>query len=337
MGVKALMKKILPAPVIEVLKKGKRAVDSRYLALAGAKRFQKWSAYADRGDVPRMEPLLTFFTHQLEKGFTYDTYQYGRSRGVLKSMSDLMARIRRVDPHYQTNVTYREAVAALGEYRRRHLAANKDISFMSQMFSAELNKEIEASSQHDYPSTELLLAGKEDNARVGFVELVERRHAVRTYADKPVVRADLEKVVEISLRTPSVCNRQSVRVRIIDDAQTIGAALKIQGGFGGYAMPPALMLITSDLRAFMGPQEHNEPFVDGGLFSMSLLYALEAERLAACPLNAMFGAKADVAMRKLLHIPDNEVFVMFIAIGHFRETSRICLSRRLPLEHVLLQ
>lgn len=142
---------------------------------------------------------------------------------------------------------------------------------------------------------------------MGFEELCERRHAVRSYADEPVSREALKKVVEISLRTPSVCNRQSVRVRILDDARIIGEALKIQGGFGGYAMPPALMVVTSDLRAFMGAQERNEAFVDGGLFSMSLLYALESERLTACPLNAMFGAKTGAAMRALLHIPDNAV------------------------------
>ena len=61
-------------------------------------------------------------------------------------------------------------------------------------------------------------------------------------------------------------------------------ALKIQGGFLGYAMPPVLLLVTSDIRAFMNNGERNEPFVDGGLFSMSLLYALEAYGLAACPL-----------------------------------------------------
>lgn len=35
-------------------------------------------------DAARLEPLLAFFTHQLEKGFVYDTYQYGRSRGAIE-------------------------------------------------------------------------------------------------------------------------------------------------------------------------------------------------------------------------------------------------------------
>lgn len=83
-------------------------------------------------------------------------------------------------------------------------------------------------------------------------------------------------------------------------------------------MPPVLLLVTSDIRAFMNNGERNEPFVDGGLFSMSLLYALEAYGLAACPLNAMFNLSQDRQTRELLDIPDYEFPVMYIAVGNFR-------------------
>lgn len=97
----------------------------------------------------------------------------------------------------------------------------------------------------------------------------------------------------------------------IVDPEKIATALKIQGGFNGYGMPPVLLLITSDIRAFMNNGERNEPFVDGGLFSMSLLYALEAYGLAACPLNAMFSLSQDRQTRALLHIPDYELPVIY--------------------------
>lgn len=103
----------------------------------------------------------------------------------------------------------------------------------------------------------------------------------------------------------------------IADPEKIATALKIQGGFNGYGMPPVLLLITSDIRAFMNNGERNEPFVDGGLFSMSLLYALEAYGLAACPLNAMFSLSQDRKTRALLHIPNYELPVMYIAVGNF--------------------
>lgn len=42
------------------------------------------------------------------------------------------------------------------------------------------------------------------------------------------------------------------------------------------------MLVTADLQAFMGSNERNEGYVDSGLFSMSLLYAMKSCGLAAC-------------------------------------------------------
>lgn len=59
----------------------------------------------------------------------------------------------------------------------------------------------------------------------------------------------------------------------------------------------------------MTPQEHNEGFVDGGLFGMSLLLALEKQVLAACPLNTMFRLKAEKVTRRLLGIPEYESFL----------------------------
>lgn len=65
----------------------------------------------------------------------------------------------------------------------------------------------------------------------------------------------------------SVCNRQPVRVYAITNKSIIEKALKLQGGFNGYKVPPALFLITADNEAFLSISEHNEGFVDGGPFS----------------------------------------------------------------------
>lgn len=61
----------------------------------------------------------------------------------------------------------------------------------------------------------------------------------------------------MSMRTPSVCNRQPTRVHVILDKEVIAEALHIQGGVNGYPAPPALLMITSDLRAFMTSYERN--------------------------------------------------------------------------------
>ena len=69
---------------------------------------------------------------------------------------------------------------------------------------------------------------------------------------------------------------------------------------------------------------------------MSLLYSLETCGIAACPLNTMFSEEADEQTRSMLAVPDNEVFIMYIAVGHFRETSKICRSQRFGIDRVLM-
>ena len=106
------------------------------------------------------------------------------------------------------------------------MAANQDIAFVTELFDETTKLDIVAASKKEYPSIQLSLSSKVDNATVPFKELVERRHAVRAYSKKPVARVELEKAIEMSLRTPSVCNRQPARVRIFTDQQLISKAFK---------------------------------------------------------------------------------------------------------------
>lgn len=336
MSLKATVKQLLPNSWILKRQRMKAAIQLRKDVRTDRRRFAK--AYAAPACVSQtqMESLLIFFVHQIEKGFSFDEYQFGRGKGALHNIADLSARLKMVDTNWRDNPVYKDAVLALGEYLRRHLAAEHDVTFITSLFDAEMLDDIEHASKRDYPSIELSKTDKLDNADVPFRELIERRHAIRSYSEQPVTREELEEAITMSLRTPSVCNRQPARVRIFTDAKQISEALKIQGGFGGYDAPPALMLITADLQAFMGSNERNEGYVDGGLFSMSLLYALESCGLAACPLNTMFFQETDRRTRVLLHVPENEVFIMYISVGHFRETSRICRSQRFGLDRILM-
>ena len=134
---------------------------------------------------------------------------------------------------------------------------------------------------------------------------------------------------------PSVCDRQPTRIHVYDDPTIIEQALDIQRGFNGYRTPPVLVLVSSDIRAFMTEGECHEAYVDGGMYAMNLLYALEIEGLAACPLNTMFTMSQDRRTRTLLRLPDNECFVMYIAVGRPLRTTPICRSRRRAAEQIV--
>ena len=169
---------------------------------------------------------------------------------------------------------------------------------------------------------------KRDNASLDYAALFAGRSSVREYAETPVDMGTVRKAVSMSMKTPSVCNRQAYRVLLISNPKFIEQALALQGGWRGYDAPPGLALISVDVRSFVSVEERNEPYIDGGLFAMAFLTALECESLAACPLNTMMREKQEHEIRKLLGVPDYETLIAFVAIGNFPESIESPVSFR---------
>ena len=81
--------------------------------------------------------------------------------------------------------------------------------------------------------------------------------------------------------------------------------------------------------------ERNIGLVEGGLFSMNLLYFLHYQKLGACILNTSNDKSKDQSMRKATSIPNNEAFVAMIAIGEIQTEFYVALSKRDPISSVL--
>lgn len=89
-----------------------------------------------------------------------------------------------------------------------------------------------------------------------------------------------------------------------------------------------------DVRSFVSVEERNEPYIDGGLFTMAFLTALEYESLASCPLNTMMRKQQERDIRELLDIPNYEVLIAFIAIGNVPESIESPISFRYKPEAI---
>lgn len=336
MSVKQTVKAVVPQPVWNQLRRMKETAQSWEAGHIQSRRFRRWMSREDSTDKARVETRLAFDIHRLEKGLSHVNFRYGFGKGVLREIAKRMVMLEKADPSYNTNPLYNQGLAALEEYKRRHAEANYDLSEIEAMFPKHIWQHTDTmADSHQAGSFILNAVDKHSNLDKRFVDLAEHRYSVREYSSDSVSQDMLDKVYEVAMKTPSVCNRQATRIHQITDPAKVKAALDIQGGFHGYAPPPVLLLVTSDIRAFMNEAERNEPFTDGGLFSMSLLYALEAYGLAACPLNAMFTLTQERQTRKLLNIPDNEFLVMYIAVGNFPDTVPVCRSTRKSAESIV--
>ena len=156
------------------------------------------------------------------------------------------------------------------------------------------------------------------------------RHSVRNFDPERVPSDDeLTRGVELARNTPSVCNRQPYRVHWYRDRSEIEAILRIQNGATGFAhVVPALGVVTARRAMFVGPDERNQRWVDGGLFAMTLVWAFHALGLSTCMLNWALPGVSSAKLREVADIPQGEDIVVLIALGYAKEGARVARSEK---------
>lgn len=160
------------------------------------------------------------------------------------------------------------------------------------------------------------------------------RHSVRNFSDRPVADEDLQRAVTLAMSAPSVCNRQSWRVRFLRDDAALKAR-KFQNGNGGFGDIPVVAVVTTDLYRFCGPGERNQAWIDGGLFAMNLVMALHSIGIDSCMLNMSLTNDRIARARAAIGIPEHEAVIMMVAIGYGEEGHRRARSPRRALDTVI--
>ncbi len=161
------------------------------------------------------------------------------------------------------------------------------------------------------------------------------RYSLREFKQMSVDFSLVERAISLAMKTPSVCNRQAWHVYHAVDQDVIKKALSYQQGNRGFGdKVPNLMIITTDLTAFMPGQEHYQHWIDGGLFSMSLIYALHSLGIASCCLNWSQSPNNDLKLRSAFNIRPNDTVIMMLAFGYPDEKNNVCISSRRPLQEI---
>jgi nitroreductase len=159
------------------------------------------------------------------------------------------------------------------------------------------------------------------------------RYSLREFKEEVVSEDLIKRVVLLALKTPSACNRQEWHVYHTDNKEVKSIALSFQSGNRGFGDNiQNLMIITSDLKAFMPGQEHYQHWIDGGMFAMSVIYALHSLGVASCCLNWSQTPANDKKLRSCLNIKDSHTIIMMLAVGLPKEHNNACISTRRPLE-----
>lgn len=142
------------------------------------------------------------------------------------------------------------------------------------------------------------------------------RYSCRIFSPEPLPLDDISDAIQIAQKAPSQCNRQSVRLHFYQNPLQIQQLLSLQGGARGFDKTIGnLFVITSEITAWGGPQQRNQLYVDGGLYAMMLMLALQAKGIASCPLNLGVTNATEKKIKTTGHIPANQRVIMMLATG----------------------
>lgn len=282
---------------------------------------------------------MMFHAHAIEKGLSRTNFRPGFGKiavpGLAKEMNAWLA------AGSDSNDSFLQSAAAVMQsYFKRHALLKCDVVEFRRLFTDASQKLIDDCTHQEggvLPAAQIREVQREVGAQRSFIDVIYGRRSIRDFTSEPVLDEDIVRAVQIATQAPSVCNRQGARVHQFENPRIIKSVLDLQGGFGGYDMPPRLLLITSDLDAFLFATERNQPFVDGGLFMMALLLGLTQVGLGSCSLNTAMGIERENSIRKILDIPENEVFISFVAIGHFDPAVQVPRSKRVGVDQVLIR
>ncbi len=169
-----------------------------------------------------------------------------------------------------------------------------------------------------------------------FGRFVQARSSVRHFTGEPVSPEVVTTAVRQSIKTPRTCNREARRVYAAYDPELRDHLLSYHSGNRGFGHKLGVVLVvTVDLRELDMIGERNQGWVDGGLFAMTLVFALHAAGLGTCMLNWSQDCDGDRRLRGAFNITDHEIVITLIGAGHVPDEFEVTASPAPDVDKVL--
>ncbi|HEY8097524.1 MAG TPA: nitroreductase family protein [Methylobacter sp.] len=300
----------------------------RFLAYSGLNK--------SRDSQPERAARITLFYHQVEKGLSLASPRSGFGMTVIPGLLD------DVDAYfaeYGITEPATTAIAALLSYVDYHERIGFQVDYVCSRLLAILDKyHVSLEQARSWRGGVLSLSRAEllEARNAGFKSFFESRYSVRHFAGGIIPEEDIRRAVELAQKTPSVCNRQSWRVHAFKDVKQMARLLEIQSGSGGFGEQASFVLVvTCELRSFLGVGERYQPWIDGGMFAMSLCLAFHDLGYGSCCLNWSKEPGDDKAMRSTASISPSEQIIMLMAVGTLTDEFNVAHSYRPPVDQCL--
>jgi len=239
-----LLKRVIPAPARRALHAVRSQLRIPGLFISDARRYLRYSIVPGKPKtLANARAKMMFHAHSLEKGLSRAEMRplFGESAiSELVRATDLWLR----NGGSETDEFYLASCSAVGEYKAKHQALGIDPMPKLVAFDQRVLDNA-ASTYEAIPATDAIVqstveytGGAPSAPSTDYRDVVARRRSIREYGDGPLDIGLVKDAVQLSLFSPSVCNRQPARVHVYTAPDVVSAALELQGGMAGYA-PPA--------------------------------------------------------------------------------------------------
>ena len=282
------------------------------------------SNYTDK-DIQKMQYTLLRENHTIEKGMSLRNPKKGFGQEKVKN---LLARLNKyVDLYAKEDLDFLNyPLSTIKGYIDYTKENGVEIPLIEKEF-IKLQERI-GKTKVDTRTGVISITREEitNMCKQNFESLLYSRHSIRYFSNEPVSKESIEKALTLAQRTPSACNRQGWLTHVFTGKQSV-KLIKWQGGSRGFEDEiQCSILVTANLKAFLFYEVH-QAYVDGGLYAMNLINALHSLGLGTIPLSCGF----DVPKLKGLanfDIPENEVPILIIGIGHLQPQFKVAVSDR---------
>ncbi|MEA9414114.1 nitroreductase family protein [Flavobacterium sp. PL02] len=297
--------------------------------------YYKYSNVFKVDNFNKKEAKIILYYHSVEKGLLY---QKIRPRFAQERIKNLHIFLNDATVIKKSNLSQiRVAYQVMCEYYEFHLKIDVKIDdYFSQEQYSSYKKIL--SDAYDKSFSGAIEYKKDDfymHNQSNFYDFSSSRKSIRDFTGELIDTELIEKAISLALNAPSVCNRQSSKVYLLQDKVKIDKVLSIQNGFTGHTENVnQLLIVSSDRNYFFSVGERNQLYIDGGIFLMNLLYCLHFYQIANCPANWGKTSKDEAKLSSVINIPASEKIICMIPIGIAKEDFKITLSQRRDLDEI---
>jgi hypothetical protein len=317
---KSQFKKVLPkfliSPLRKIyiyLKRNQIRIAFIQMYLLDMNRYLKYSRTFGNNTSTKLIASIILQYHVIEKGLTMPETKLGFGRERIIALCGECSKYLQI--YSQNDEQVDHAIGIILEYEeyheKRHYNIDNEVKASIIHLKNMLRKKVENKTQFHSNKNEYF-----KHIKNSFYEFSNSRASIRNFSTEDLPLENLINALDLARNAPSACNRQSWRTYIILDKIKISEILTAQGGNRGFGhLVNKLIIVTGELGVFCYSNERNQVFIDGGIYSMNLLYALHYNAIAACILNCSFDYNKEQKIKSLVNIKGSEVLITMIACG----------------------